>query len=499
MAKATNGAQKALKVISVIAIFGFIFYGIVGAIFGGINYFLSSIEDPQQLSALAAEYGIEGGTDSILYTFNFLTFSCVAAALIYLLTAIFGFRAAKKPKHSMPLIVLLVLAVILGAVNIVHGFISDGMTVNVNLAANLAELLFLVTALYLVIKIHRDYKEGEIAAEPEGSKTDLGFISVIYFIFIFNVVAGVISLMFDIKGDSSFDFLDVVNTINIIFDAVSVWLIHHRSKGARGWIIAFSALNVLIQVAYAFGTGDATPSSIAWACGFDAFLILYFAFARRPKEALIEEFDLEVRKRRQVADKELWQPKTWAFWRTLIIYFIIFSVIGHWMEAGYCTLIKWGIMPGTYDPNSGIWHDWLYPFPVYGFGMCACGLLLFPIKNFFQDKFKGTIVPLICSYLVNAFVCGAIELTMGLMLNQPVNGVYPLWDYTNMFCNLWGQICLLNTSLFGLVATLMTWVVYPTITRFLRRLPNDVNNVLFVEALVFYAIVMSLYAINISL
>lgn len=499
MAKGKTPAQTALKIVSGVAILLFLFYLLLTLVLGGTTYFMINIEDPQELAATVAQYGVEGGTDVVISTLKFLSYSFGAATLIYLLMVIFGFRAYKKPKHCKPLIFLLALSVVLGVVNIIHGFIAEGMAVDVNIALNLAELLFMATSLYLVIKIYRDYKEGEIPAEEAGSKTDLGFISVIYFLFIVTVIAGVISLMADTQGDSSFDFLDVVNTLNIIFDAVSVWLIHQRSKGARGWIIGFSAFNIVAQIGYAIFTGDVSLSGIAWSCAFDIFLILYFCLARRPKEALIEDFSLDVRRRRAVEDRELWQPKTWAFWRTLIIYFIIFSVVGHWMEAGYCTLIKWGIMPGTYDPNSGIWHNWLYPFPVYGFGMCACGLLLFPIKNFFQSKFKGTIAPLICSYLVNAFVCGAIELTMGLMLNQPVNGVYPLWDYSNMFMNLWGQICLVNTSLFGLVATLMTWVVYPALTRFLRRLPEDVNNLLFVETLVFYAIVMSLYAINIAM
>lgn len=499
MAKATSGAQKALKVISVIAIFAFIFYLLMTAIFGVTWYYMQNIESPSDLAAAMTDYGVEGSTDDVIGTLKTLAISCGITAVLYLLIQILGFRAAKRPKHTKALAVVLMLAIILSVYNISQSFISEGATLDAGIALNLAGLLFVVTAFYLVIRIHKQYKEGTIPEAPEGSKTELGFISVIYAIFIFTVVMGVISLMFTIKGQYHFTFIDILSIVNIIFDAVSVWLIHQRSKGARGWIIAFSAVNILAQVAYGFGTGDFSLASFIATCGFDIFLILYFAFAKRPKLALTEDFDIQIRKERQIQDKELWQPKTWAFWRTLIIYFIIFSVVGHWMEAGYCTLIKWGIMPGTYDPNSGIWHDWLYPFPVYGFGMCACGLILFPIKNFFQSKFKGTIVPLLCSYVVNALVCGVIELTMGLMLNQPVNGVYPLWDYTNMFCNLWGQICLLNTSLFGLVATLMTWVVYPAITRWLRRMPNDINNVLFVETLVFYAIVMSLYAINIAM
>ena len=44
-------------------------------------------------------------------------------------------------------------------------------------------------------------------------------------------------------------------------------------------------------------------------------------------------------------DASFFQPKSWAFWRNLIMYFCIFSVVGHWMGAGYRLFIKWGILP----------------------------------------------------------------------------------------------------------------------------------------------------------
>ena len=74
-----------------------------------------------------------------------------------------------------------------------------------------------------------------------------------------------------------------------------------------------------------------------------------------------------VEKRLDAAKESFYNPRTWAFWRSLIMYFCLFSIVGHWMEAAFCLLIKYGIVPGIYDPNSQIWSDWLYPFPVYGF------------------------------------------------------------------------------------------------------------------------------------
>lgn len=109
------------------------------------------------------------------------------------------------------------------------------------------------------------------------------------------------------------------------------------------------------------------------------------------------------------------------------MYFCVFSVVGHWLEAGYCTFIRLGILPGIYDPESQIWSDWLYPFPVYGFGAVACVLVLYPLKSLLQRRLHGTVAPLLASFVANGLVCTGIELAMGLMLNQPLpDGSLPL-------------------------------------------------------------------------
>lgn len=166
---------------------------------------------------------------------------------------------------------------------------------------------------------------------------------------------------------------------------------------------------------------------------------------------------------------------TWPVWRNLIIYFCLFSVVGHWMEACYGTLIRLGVLPGIYDPSSQIWSNLLYPFWVYGFGAVVCVLLLFPVKNFLRRKFRGMVMPLILSFLVNMVVCSGIELMLGLMLNQPsADGALPLWDYRDMFGNFMGQICLQTALCFGLVATLFTWSAYPRFERLFGRVPDGV-------------------------
>lgn len=159
--------------------------------------------------------------------------------------------------------------------------------------------------------------------------------------------------------------------------------------------------------------------------------------------------------------------------RNLAIYFCVFSFAGHWLEAAYCLFIKWGMLPGVYDPTSGIWRDWLFPFCVYGVGAVTCVLVLSPAKALLQRRINAPGAPLAISFVLNSCVCCLIELCMGLVLNQPLpDGSMPLWDYRGMFCNFMGQICLQNGLAFGMAATLMSWVLLPLMNRGLANVGN---------------------------
>ena len=283
------------------------------------------------------------------------------------------------------------------------------------------------------------------------------------------------------------------------YQAVFLWLLIGRRDVTRKVVWGFFGVEALYRLAdlvlnfTGFGGNFVSfVANILWAL----IVPVYMLTSRRAKAVLVQPFSIDVRRDALKQDVSFFNPKTWAFWRNLIMYFCVFSVVGHWMEAGYCLFIKWGIIPGIYDPNSGIWRDWLFPFCVYGVGAVACVLLFYPVKLFLQHKIKAPVVPLALSFVWNALICTGIELAMGLMLNQPVNGVYPLWDYSNMFCNFMGQVCLQNACAFGFVATLMTWVIYPALERAIARLSKDTAQTIFIVIVVFFCLLFALYCVQ---
>ncbi|MBQ9042610.1 MAG: putative ABC transporter permease, partial [Eggerthellaceae bacterium] len=185
----------------------------------------------------------------------------------------------------------------------------------------------------------------------------------------------------------------------------------------------------------------------------------------------------------------------WPFIRNLIIYFIVFSIIGHWMEMGMCQFIIMGVVQGEYDPtNTMLWRDWLYPFPMEGAAVVVIGLVLYPFFVWLKKKFIGKKrwLAYVISFFAGALLCTIIEGGMGLIVNADLQ----LWDYRENFANIGGQVCLQNTMAFGVVAAIITWWVYPMLERMIARVPRDIMNIVAVVIFVFGAIVWSLYLID---
>ena len=325
-------------------------------------------------------------------------------------------------------------------------------------------------------------------SDPNG----LGFLRVLLVLLGLNIVFTTFLLTTYIKGSYSIGFNETLNLVNVLIDGVTFWLIWKHKEFARTWVIATSVFNIVVGTAFNLATGVFNPIVQITLSAFDIFLLVYFLTSSRVKATLVEPFNVRTLNDDLDEEESFFRPKTWEFWRNLIVYFVVFSIVGHWMEAAVCLLIKYGIVPGIYDPNSQIWSDFLYPFPVYGIGFCVCALMFYPLKLALQRKFKKTLPALLITYVVSAFICTCIEFTLGMFTNQDLQ----LWDYSTMFCNFMGQVCLQNSLFFGFAATLMTWLVYPALERLFRRIPNEAGTYVLIVAVVGFALLVALYFIN---
>ena len=166
--------------------------------------------------------------------------------------------------------------------------------------------------------------------------------------------------------------------------------------------------------------------------------------------------------------------RQWPLLRRLGLYYMVFSILGHWGEMLFCTGIKHGLIRGEYDrENHMLWDQWLFPFPAEGSAAVLMAFLLYPAKMLRESRTsalaaKGKLSPsvalagaVIDTFFLNQLVCTGIDYTTGLVANQS----YELWDYRDMPFNFQGQICLQNSLVYTTVATWAVWRLFPRMER----------------------------------
>ena len=160
--------------------------------------------------------------------------------------------------------------------------------------------------------------------------------------------------------------------------------------------------------------------------------------------------------------------------RKLGLYFMTFSMVGHWVEMLFCTGIKYGIFKGGYDrSNHMLWDQWLFPFPAEGTAAVLADLVLLPAKRFLEGSIGGlaevgrlpggAVVPLAvaASFLLNQIVCTSVDFATGMVANRN----YELWDYRDMRFHFMGQVCLQNSLFYTIIATWGVWWLLPMIEK----------------------------------
>ena len=320
----------------------------------------------------------------------------------------------------------------------------------------------------------------------------MGFMRVVQVLFAVHIGVVLVWLMLTSRDAMKYDVTSMMDWIMIILEGVAFWMFINRYKVARPLVMGMAAFGIVVPAFVDVTTGHFNAVALVNNSLFYIFLLFYFALSRRVKATLVN--DLSSHKGEYEKDSFVIDRHGWPFVRNLIMYFILFSIIGHWMEMGMCQFIILGVVQGEYDPsNTMLWRDWLYPFPMEGAAVVIIALVLYPFYLWLRKKFSDKIfVAYIVSFLAGALLCSLIEFSMGLVVNDH----HQLWDYRENFGNIMGQVCLQNTMAFGVVASIITWWVYPMLERWIARVPRDVMNIVFVVVAVFGAIIWSLYLIN---
>lgn len=348
-------------------------------------------------------------------------------------------------------------------------------------------------------KAHEDHRAATKSAKRAydaikfSAPNKMGFMRAVQVVFAIHIVSVLVWLMLTSRDHMTYDVSTMMDWVMVILEGVAFWMFINRYKAARPFVIAMAAIGLLVPAIFDVATGRFNPFALSINGMFYIFLIFYFVFSKRVKATLVNDIakgDGDYDKDDFVVNRH-----GWPFVRNLVIYFIVFSIIGHWMEMGMCQFIILGLVQGEYDPtNTMLWRDWLYPFPMEGAAVVVIALVLYPFFLWLKKRFTGKRrwLAYVISFFAGALLCTVIEGGMGLIVNADLQ----LWDYRDNFANIGGQVCLQNTMAFGVVAAIITWWVYPLLERLIARVPRDVMNIAAVVIFVFGAIVWSLYLIN---
>ena len=146
-----------------------------------------------------------------------------------------------------------------------------------------------------------------------------------------------------------------------------------------------------------------------------------------------------------VEEKDNRYNKNLSSFQCNLSYFFVFSFLGWTMETIYSYFVL------GYFANRGFFYGPICP--IYGFG----GLILIS----FLDKFKNNPVKLFFSAII---VFSIFEYAIGYGLDA-MYGLW-LWDYRTEFLNINGRICFFYSLVWGFVAIIFNYVVFPLFKKF---------------------------------
>lgn len=141
----------------------------------------------------------------------------------------------------------------------------------------------------------------------------------------------------------------------------------------------------------------------------------------------------------------------------IILLFFVYSFIGWVSETLYCSTIE----------KRFVYRGFLYgPLcPIYGFGGLLIVLLLKPfIGNVFVLFIMAMIVTSILEY-VSSWILETVFKTKW-------------WDYSHFKLNLNGRVCLLNSTLFGIMGVGIVHYAHPFIITNLQAIPEQIQEIL---------------------
>lgn len=170
--------------------------------------------------------------------------------------------------------------------------------------------------------------------------------------------------------------------------------------------------------------------------------------------------------------------------KELFIIFFVFSLVGHYLEVVWAG-IKYLISGSTWFPTV---VDIIPLAAPYGLGAVALILVVVPIL-------RARKMHIVSVFVISAFVAGIVEFLCAALLVLLYGRNY-FWDYSDRFMNLFGFTCLGVCLLFGIVAIVFLYLIYPKLKVFFNYLSQKQISCIFWILFIAYIINLTLVCIR---
>lgn len=140
----------------------------------------------------------------------------------------------------------------------------------------------------------------------------------------------------------------------------------------------------------------------------------------------------------------------------MFYYFLLYSIIGWFVEVVYMTLET-----GEFQ-NRGFLNGPICP--IYGFGMVMIIIMLTPITH----------SPVLL-FVVSSVVCTTWELLVGVLMEKVFNNTW--WDYSHERFNFKGYICLKVSLLWGLACLIVMKIFHPMMEKIIDYIPYNIGKI----------------------
>ncbi len=138
---------------------------------------------------------------------------------------------------------------------------------------------------------------------------------------------------------------------------------------------------------------------------------------------------------------------------TFIAAFFIYSILGYLCEVAYCSI------PQHRFVNRGFLYG---PYlPIYGFGAAIVAVIISPLRPYPPAVF-----------LLSMIMTSCLEYFSSWLLERLFS--VKLWDYSKHRVNINGRVCLLNSTLFGILGLVLEYLIDPPVMKLLSAVPAAV-------------------------